>query len=329
MIDRVEVTAPCRVDLAGGTLDIWPLGVLHRGARTLNVAVSLEVRVVLARRERGFLVTQGESRIEVAERGELLASPASALVGVVAEHFDLPPVSLSLASASPRGAGLGASSALAVALIASVERALGAPESPAPAVVHLARDLEARLMGLPTGIQDHYPAMLGGALEIHHRPGGEAVRRVAVDLDELGRCLIVAYSGGTHLSAANNFEVVARRLRGDRATEERLSAIAAAAVAMSESLDTGDFARAGAAMTAEWRARRDLAPVVPTPAIERILDAARDAGAWGGKVCGAGGGGCVAILAPPAARDLVVAAVEALGHPVLDCRPTANGLRLS
>jgi D-glycero-alpha-D-manno-heptose-7-phosphate kinase len=329
MIDRVEATAPCRVDLAGGTLDIWPLGVLHRGARTLNVAVSLLVRVVLTRRDRGFLVRQDGSRIEAAERDVLLASPESALVGLVAEHFDLPPVELSLASASPRGAGLGASSALAVAAIAAVERALGLPDSPAPAVVHLARDLEARLMGLPTGIQDHYPAMLGGALEIQHRPGGEVVRRMAVDLDELGRCLVVAYSGGSHLSAANNFEVVARRLRGDRATEERLSAIAAAAAAMSASLDRGDFARAGAAMTEEWRARRELAPVVPTPEIERILDAASDAGAWGGKVCGAGGGGCVAILAPPRARDGIVAAIAKLGYSVLDCRPTADGLRLS
>ena len=74
-------------------------------------------------------------------------------------------------------------------------------------------------------------------------------------------------------------------------------------------------------MTAEWEARRELAPVVSTPQVERILDTARVAGAWGGKVCGAGGGGCVAILAPPAARDAVAGAVAALGHPVLDCRP--------
>jgi D-glycero-alpha-D-manno-heptose-7-phosphate kinase len=184
-------------------------------------------------------------------------------------------------------------------------------------------------MGLPTGIQDHYPALLGGALEIRHQLGGEAVRRVAIDLEELGRSLVVVYSGGSHLSAANNFEVVARRLGGDRATVERLGAIADAAVAMAASLDQGDFARAGAAMTDEWRARRELAPVVATPAIDGILAAARDAGAWGGKVCGAGGGGCVAILAAPAARAAVVAAVTALGHPVLDCRPTACGLRVS
>jgi D-glycero-alpha-D-manno-heptose-7-phosphate kinase len=248
---------------------------------------------------------------------------------LVAEHFDLPPFEVALSSASPRGAGLGASSALAVALIAAAERSLGAPASAVDAIVHLARDLEARLMGLPTGIQDHYPALLGGALEIHHLPGGELVRRIAVDLEELGRCLIVAYSGGSHLSAANNFEVVARRLRGDHSTVERLSSIADAAVAMAASLDAGDLARVGAAMTAEWKARRELAPVVSTPQVEHILDTARAAGAWGGKVCGAGGGGCVAILAPPAARDAVAAAVAALGHPLLYCRPTGSGLRLS
>ena len=62
--------------------------------------------------------------------------------------------------------------------------------------------------------------------------------------------------------------------------------------------------------------------------MERILEVAVGAGAWGGKVCGAGGGGCVAMLVPPERRDVVARAVAQLGHPVLDCRPTALALRL-
>ena len=259
MITSVAATAPCRVDLAGGTLDIWPLGLLHPGARTVNVAIDVEVRVSLRGRERGWSVEQNESRIAVDARDELLASPESALVGLVAEHFDLPPFEVELESASPRGAGLGASSALAVALIAAARArdrrgAVGGGAS----TVHLARDLEARLMQLPTGIQDHYPALLGGALEIRHRPGGEEVRRLPIDLEQLGRSLLVAYSGGSHLSAANNFEVVALRLRGDRATVDRLSAIAEAAGGDVVGLERGDLAGAGRAMTAEWSARREL-----------------------------------------------------------------------
>jgi D-glycero-alpha-D-manno-heptose-7-phosphate kinase len=324
----VEASAPCRVDLAGGTLDIWPLGLLHRDARTVNVAIDVEVRVRLRRSAAGWSVTQGGSRLDARERHELLASPEGALAGLVAEHFDLPPFELELASASPRAAGLGASSALAVALIAAAERWCGAPRSADAAIVHLARDLEARLMGLPTGIQDHYPALLGGALEIRHRPGGETVRRVPIPLDRLERSMIVVYAGGSHVSAANNFEVVASRLRGDRATTERLESIARAAGAMAAALDEGDLAAAGVALTAEWMARRELAPVVSTPAIEGILATASAAGAWGGKVCGAGGGGCVVILAPAERRDAVRDAIAPLGHAVLDCRPTGDGLRL-
>jgi D-glycero-alpha-D-manno-heptose-7-phosphate kinase len=328
MIARVTATAPCRVDLAGGTLDIWPLGLLHPGSCTVNVAVSVAVRVTLRGRERGWVVEQDGKRLEVAARAELLASPESALAGLVADHLDLPPFELVLTSASPRGAGLGASSAIAVALIAAAERACAASVSSVSSTVHLARDLEARLMGLPTGIQDHYPALLGGALEISHRPGGEEVRPLSIDLELLGRSLLVAYSGGSHLSAANNFEVVALRLRGDRATIERLSAIAAAASSMAASLEAGDYVSAGRAMTAEWRARRELAPVVSTEAIERILAEALAAGALGGKVCGAGGGGCVAVLAPPERRAAVARAIVELGYTVLDCSPTPHGLRI-
>jgi D-glycero-alpha-D-manno-heptose-7-phosphate kinase len=329
MTKSVEARACCRVDLAGGTLDIWPLGLLHPGARTVNLAVDVEVGVRLRGLDSGWAVTQDGSRIEVAARGDLLASPETALAGLVAEHFDLAPVELALTSASPRGAGLGASSALAVALIAAAERFTGSAPSSAADTVHLARDLEARLMGLPTGIQDHYPALYGGVLEIRHQPGGERVRRLAVDLEELGRCLIVAYSGGSHLSAANNFEIVSRRLQGDRATTDRLGVIAEVAAAMAASLDRGDVAAAGRFMTAEWKARRELAPVVSTPEVERILEAGIAGGAWGGKVCGAGGGGCVTLLAPADARARVASAVAALGHPVLDCRPSSCALRLT
>ena len=329
MTTNVEARACCRIDLAGGTLDIWPIGLLHRGARTLNVAIDVEVNVAMRRRERGWAVVQEGARIDVAVRGDLLKSPESALVGLVAEHFDLAAVEVAVRSASPRGAGLGASSALAVALIAAAERLSGRARAATADTVHLARDFEARLMGLPTGIQDHYPALLGGALEILHQPGGEQVRRLAVDLDELGRSLVLIYSGGSHLSAANNFEVVARRLGGDAATTERLASIAAVAEAMARRLDAGDLEGAGRLLTEEWRARRELAPVVSTPAVERVLEHGIAAGAWGGKVCGAGGGGCVVLLVPPASREAIIDRISALGYEALRCRPSAGGLRVS
>jgi D-glycero-alpha-D-manno-heptose-7-phosphate kinase len=321
----VTARAWCRVDLAGGTLDIWPLGLFHPGARTVNVAIDLAA-TVRVRFADLYRVRQGESLVESASAAELAASPDSALAGVVAAALGLPPVEIELASESPRGGGLGASSAMAVALIAAAEELLGRTPSPAAARVHLARDLEARLMGLPTGIQDHYPGLLGGALEIRMEAGGEVVRRLAVDLNALGAHLLVVYSGVSHFSAGQNWQVVRRRLDGERESVELFSGIAEAAAELAEALEGGDFPRVGTLMGREWSFRRRLAEGVSTPELEHILEAARRHGAWGGKACGAGGGGCLAILCPPVHRTEVAAAVEQAGGQVLTTQPAREPL---
>ena len=323
----VRVTARCRVDLAGGTLDIWPLGQLHPGSRTVNVAVDLAVTVELTPLRSGYEVVQGEERRASQSPAGFAADAGTALAGLVLEQLELPPCRLVLASASPRGAGLGASSALTVALLAAGELALAGRLTASPAErAALARDLEARLMGLPTGCQDHFPAQLGGALSLEHRPGGEQVRRLAVDLDALGARLIVAYTGRSHFSAGNNWQVIRRRLEADPDVVARLDAVRDAARELAPALEAGDWPRVGEAMAADWHARRGLAPEIPTPALEALLAAAGREGAWGGKACGAGGGGCVAVLCPPERRARVEAAWQRLGARPLAAAPTRLGL---
>ncbi len=319
--ERWCAQAWCRVDLAGGTLDIWPLGLLHPGARTVNVAIDLAVSVTLARSDDGsFRVRQDGEEVVARTAAELAGSPATALPGLALEALELGPVTVEIESGSPRGAGLGASSALVMALIAAGEAAAGR-ESTVAARAALARDLEARLMGLPTGRQDHFPAALGGALEICHRPGGELVRRLAVDLEALTASLVVAYTGTSHFSAATNWQIIRRRLEAEPATVERLSGIAETASELSAALEAGELERVAALMSREWRHRRRLAEGVSTPEIEASLGAAIAAGAWGGKACGAGAGGCVALLAPPARRAAVERQLEQEGCSVLATAP--------
>jgi D-glycero-alpha-D-manno-heptose-7-phosphate kinase len=320
------------VDLAGGTLDIWPLGLLHPGARTVNLAIDVEVAVSMRRRGSGYCVHQGETRLEVETTEELAAHPEGALVGVVADALDLPPVEVELASGSPRGGGLGASSAMAVALIAAGQEILGPearPEDRAPRRrARLARDLEARLMGLPTGMQDHYPALLGGALEIVHRPGGEEVRPLEVDLEALAASLLVVFTGVSHFSAGQNWEVVRRRLEGEPEARALFSGIAEVAAALPEALVSGDLARAGELVAREWSYRRHLAQGVDTPEIESLVTTARSLGAWGWKACGAGGGGSVAILCPPERRGSIAERLAQTGVEPLPARPSFQALRV-
>lgn len=318
----------CRVDLAGGTLDIWPLGLFHPGACTVNVAIDLAATVRLSRSADGYVVRQGGSTVRASSVEELTAHPEGALVGVVAGALDLPPVEVDLASDSPRGAGLGGSSALAVALIAAAEEELGLPATRPYERVRLARDLEARLMSLPTGIQDHYPALLGGALEIRQSPGGERVRGLGVDLERLGESLLVVYSGASHFSAGNNWQVVRRRLDGEPEVTELFRGIAGAAAELVPVLEAGDLPRVGELMSREWSFRRRLAAGISTPLLESLIERALALGAWGGKACGAGGGGCVAFLCPPERKAGIAAGLEELGGQGLPARPTGEPLSI-
>lgn len=323
----IRATAWCRVDLGGGTLDIWPIGAMHPGSVTVNFAVALPVTARLARRATGYAIAQAGETTREGDLDALAAEPATALPALVARELGLPPVEIRLDSASPRGAGLGASSALTVALLAAGERLVdGRLVRSAEERSRVARDLEARLMGLPTGMQDHLPGQLGGALAIEHRAGGERVRRLAVDLEALAARLVVAFTGQSHFSAGNNWAILRRRFEGDEATVARLEAIRVAAAALPEALEAGDWPRVGRLVGEEWEARRGLAPEVTTPELEALLARARQLGGWGGKACGAGGGGSIAVLAPPERRQAIADALAAAGAVVLAATPTARGL---
>jgi D-glycero-alpha-D-manno-heptose-7-phosphate kinase len=325
----VGVRAWCRVDFGGGTLDIWPLGLLHAGARTVNVAVDLAVTVELRPSTGRYRVRQGASEVEAASPEKLARHAETSLIGVIAAALALPPFEASLASGSPRGGGLGASSAMTVAFLTAAEVAFDRQRSEPRRIAAMARDLEARLMGLPTGLQDHYPALLGGALEILAEPGGERVRPLNVDLERLGDSLLVVYSGQSHFSAGNNWQVVRRRLDGETEVSKLFAGIAETTAGLVSALEAGDFPGVGELMSREWSYRRQLAEGISTPVLEKLLQVAAAHGAWGGKACGAGGGGSLAILCPPERRGDIAAALQREGGEILAARPVGSPLAIT
>jgi D-glycero-alpha-D-manno-heptose-7-phosphate kinase len=254
--------------------------------------------------------------------------PETALLGLTAAAVGLGPAAMVVESASPRGGGLGASSAITAALIAAAERLDARPERTALERAELARDLEARLMGFPTGLQDHLPPQLGGALAIDYPLGGPRVRRLAIDVERLAGAMTIAYCGRSHLSGRTNWEVVRRRLDGEARTVELFAGIGEIAATLGAALEAGDFESVGRLVGEEWALRRRLAEGVSTPEIERLLEAAGGAGAWGGKAGGAGGGGCVVLVHPPEAGTAVRRALTAAGGELVSAPPTDAGLRV-
>jgi D-glycero-alpha-D-manno-heptose-7-phosphate kinase len=325
---RVTTSAPTRIDLAGGTLDIWPLYLFHPDAQTINVAISLRARVTIDHRsDQRIVIRSLDTGAEVAaDHWRELADPTELrLLSLLVHFFETRGITLTTASESPAGAGLGGSSALNVAVcgaLADWNRTHYDPE----ALLQIAMNVEAQTIRVPTGLQDYRPALYGGlsALEFDV----DAVRRVPLDVDlaELESRLVLCYTGEPRNSGINNWEITKRHIDGDRQVFDSFERIRDAAVALRAALARGDYTAAGAAIADEWQSRKSLAPGVTTPAIEALIAAAMRAGAQAGKVCGAGGGGCLFCYGPPQRRDDIRAALAAGGARLLDFRLESHGL---
>jgi len=313
--DRFEI-APARIDLAGGTLDLWPLHVLHPGSVTVNLAIdrlagcrvrpaSHRFRVVSA--DRGF-------EIEAREPRDFLADEKTALVGSLLEALEIrDPLQIEFWSGVPFGSGLGGSSALTVALMGALER-MSRRDLTGVDRVDFVRDVETRVLGKPAGVQDYYPPLEGGAHVITFLPGRTKGERIGAETEAWAEHLTLFDSGVSHSSGMNNWQILRARLEGEAAVAANLEGVRSAAAAMAEAVRRADFPAMGEALRREWEARRRLAPVVSTPLIERAIGAAARAGAWGGKACGAGGGGCVVFLSPPESSAAVRRSLADLGE---------------
>jgi D-glycero-alpha-D-manno-heptose-7-phosphate kinase len=341
-MNPVTASAPCRADLAGGTLDLWPLGLLVDRAVTVNAA--LEIFTGCSIEPGGeswrFHARDGDERLELDElpaRPDRAVPPAFKLAVSVAAWFELPPARIATWSEAARGSGLGGSSALIVALIAAARALRGGDWQAGPQdAVALARDLEARILGLPAGSQDHVAAWHGGLSLIEYGPGGwtrSSPPGFGEASAELGEALVVVDSGVSHHSGMNNWQVYRAFLEGDLTVRTALEEVARASVEMAELLSSGAqgadlLGGVAAALDREWRARRRLSEAVSCPEVDALVAAASEAGGRA-KVCGAGGGGCVvACPGAPEDRPGLVDALERAGGRVLPARLASRGVQV-
>ena len=329
----IESKAPTRVDLAGSTLDIWPLYLFHPGAVTLNAAISRYAHCVIETHAPGDesikLVSLDTKRAENFASFAKLARAKRFRLPLLAEivKFFRPEGGFTLTtnSEAPAGAGIGGSSAMAVSICAALDRFTGAGRSKVD-WIHISRDAEAIVIHIPTGMQDHYPPAFGGAAAIELIPGGERRIEINVNLDELERRLVVCYTGKPRQSAINNWGVFKAHIDNKKAVVNNLERISQIAQKMRTALEAGNWRETGRLMHDEWTFRRRNLPTISTNTIDRIIENSRRKGALAGKVCGAGGGGCVVLLIEPDARERVENAVVESGGVLLPMQIDRQGV---
>ena len=329
---------PVRIDLAGGTLDIWPIHLtLDEPGVTVNAALDLPAtaRVVpLAGSRVRLEATDRGDRADYANVAELRAALASgggptkllarAVECVVPEGG----LSLTTSAESPAGAGLGGSSALLACVVATLAAAAGRPLEK-EAVRRLSQDLETWVVRGPTGYQDYYPPLFGGCLALEGRPGGVVVERLDVDVVALSRRLRLVYTGAPHHSGLTNWGAMRAYFDAEPGTTRALGEIAGIARAVRDALRGNDLDRALALVVEEGAVRRRMAPGIATPAIDGLDAAVRAAGAVGTKILGAGGGGSVlVILRDEREPERLARALSTGGARPLPCRLVSQGLSI-
>jgi D-glycero-alpha-D-manno-heptose-7-phosphate kinase len=330
---KLTAKSPCRVDLAGGTLDIWPLYLHHANAVTINFAITrytscalearTDSRIVLRSRDLGT-----EERFESLEHLRNARRYRLPLAAWVVKFFG-PPMGLTLDtdSEAPAGAGISGSSSLIITISSAMNRLLNKGYH-IEQIRELSQNIEAQIIRVPTGCQDYYPAMYGGVNAIELRPDGIHRQEIPVDPEELNARTVLAYTGLPRNSGINNWEVTKAHIDGDRRVHRNFDRIAAIAHAMRGALGKGDWDEAGRLLREEWSHRRKNAPGISTPLIETLVAATRRAGALGAKVCGAGGGGCVLFLVDRGAKERVARIIEREGAVILPVRVASQGVRV-
>lgn len=324
----IESSAPTRIDLAGGTLDIWPLYLFHENAQTLNAAISLRAYCSIRPRSDTRIAIVSEDtgrRVEADHWSELRDHHDLELLGRLLHYFQAEGLELRTRSDSPFGAGIAGSSALNIAVCGALAEWCDR-RMPDELLLQVAQNVEAQVIDVPTGVQDYRPAYYGGISAVELSVDG--VRRVALPVDpiELQRRLVLAYTNASRNSGINNWEMTKRHIDGDREVQARFARIRDIAREMRPALEQQDWEAVGRHVAAEWENRKGLAPGVTTPAIDTMLAAARAAGAAGGKVCGAGGGGCLFCIGDPEAVPAIRQALADHGARVLDFRIETHGL---
>jgi D-glycero-alpha-D-manno-heptose-7-phosphate kinase len=326
--------APCRVDLAGGTLDLWPLYLFHPGAVTVNFAVNVLTRCKVTR------LTDDKIRLksidtkaeeEFANFGELCS--ARKFKHPLAAHlvrFFAPDGGFEVEthSESPAGAGISGSSALMIATTAALARYTG-KKLDREQIRVIAQNVEAQLIRVPTGCQDYYPALYGGVSAIHLDPDGIHHAAVRVAPEELDRRFVLVYTGAPRKSGINNWEVFKAHINGDKKIFHNFERIGEIARAMHHALSMADWKQVAKLLREEWKLRKTNAPKISTPMIEKLIAVALRQGALAAKVCGAGGGGCVVFLTEPENREHISAALRSYGGQVLPAIVARDGLTVS
>lgn len=330
---HIRSRAPLRISFAGGGTDVSPFPETE-GGLVLSATISQFAYGTLSPRQDAQIRVESADLALTATFGlgddlratgelRLMQAAIARLGNRYAGGYDL-----FLRSSAPPGSGLGSSSTVMVALVGLLREYHKYPLTEYE-VAHIAYQMEREDLQIVGGRQDHYAATFGGFNFIEF--SGEEVLvnplRVRSDtIHELEHNLLLAFTGTTRESSQIIEDQTSRLVGGAGSTLEGLRAQKDLASQMKTCLLKGELATFGELLGAAWFEKQKMSPKISNDRIQELYDVAMKAGALGGKVTGAGGGGYMLLYSPFRRRSSVADALTKAGSQLSDVRFTSEGL---
>lgn len=329
----IRSRAPLRISFGGGGTDVSPY-LDERGGAVLSTTIDRFAYATLEESD-GIEIRSLDYDVSLTcDRDEPFVYDGQLdLAKTVIDHFrsayELPGVSVFLHNDAPPGSGLGSSSAIVVALVTAFAELLRLPLGDYE-IAELAYHLERVKAGIKGGKQDHYATTFGGFNYIEFARDRTVVNSLRLNADiiyELEYSLVFAYVGGQHFSGHIIEQQVGNFQRGQTEAVAAMDRIKVLAGEMKDALLLGDLMTFGDLLEEAWQNKKRMADGISTPGIDAVYDAARSAGARGGKLSGAGGGGFMFFLTEPRHRFAVEEALEGAGATPVRLSFVGEGVR--
>ncbi len=333
---HIVARAPTRVDLGGGTLDLVPIHRLLKHGITVNIGVTLfaEAEVSLSAHGKCEIVSEDQEQSLSGTFTQVCSAKSLPLLSMILSHAwseRLPAVTIRTRAGSPAGAGMGGSSCLGIALYGALLKARAELEPGQwpddHKIISFVQDIETEVIRVPTGCQDYWGALRGAINIIRFPPGGTQVKTLPVSsMKRLNDELILCFSGKSRASGRNNWDIFKAAFDGDEHILSRLDGIGVVTEKLADAVQRGDYEETLTLSAQEWQLRRQLWPQIVTKETDALDAAALKAGARFSRVCGAGGGGVMAVFAPQEKRQDVISALTKAGGRVLAAQIAERGL---
>jgi D-glycero-alpha-D-manno-heptose-7-phosphate kinase len=329
--------APLRIGLAGGGTDTAPYSDIYGGA-ILNATISLYAYATIQPRSDDRIVLRAVDRDEVisCDSSEILQTDGllplhKGVYNRIVKDFAHHKLSFELTTHvdAPAGSGMGTSSTLVVAMVGAFAEWLKIPLGEYE-TAHLAYQIERDDLAMAGGKQDQYSATFGGFNFMEFYEDRVIVNPLRIKpeyLSELEFDLLL-YNTGTSRLSHKIIETQTASIRSkEKQSLEAMHQLKQQAVKMKEAILTGQHSVIGDILDFGWKYKKQLSPDISNTEIDRIYDAAIQAGAQGGKISGAGGGGHMFFYCPRNTRYEVAKAVGAFGGEVVKYHFVSEGLR--